>query len=179
MVFFCLIVKPFLPNFNHTEIIFMLLNQLLVLFPQAIFPSIINLYIYPSFEFYFLPQLLGLVIKFSWALLSLHSKTLPFVFSLDYEVPCTPYEFGSTIFFSPLVIKFFFFFYQFQYSFLTETIKIIIIVFTKRRYALLNALFLQNLDSFSTGPELKQALNTVHEVWFHGSAKSSTFCFSH
>lgn len=39
--------------------------------------------------------------------------------------------------------------------------------------------FIKNLDSFSTGPELNQTMNTVHKVWFHGSAKISAFCFPH
>lgn len=39
--------------------------------------------------------------------------------------------------------------------------------------------FIENRDSFSAGPELKQTMNTVQKVWFHGSTNISAFCFSH
>lgn len=31
----------------------------------------------------------------------------------------------------------------------------------------------QTTDSFSTGPKSKEAINTIHEVWFRGSAKKN------
>lgn len=36
----------------------------------------------------------------------------------------------------------------------------------------------QTTDSFSTGPKSKEAINTIHEVWFRGSAKKKSKLFA-